>query len=102
MLLTLLGSSLVVRALGADFLRDPWNPYVTALPFALVVFLVWATTCGDAWALPVGVGVASFSAQTHIEYVTLAIPLILFGAALARFPRLPATTRPEPRRAFDA
>ncbi len=81
MLLTLLGATFVVRTLGPDFMRDPWNPYISVLPFTVVVFLTWAMTCGDTWALPVAVAVASFCAQTHIEYVTLAIPLVLFGAA---------------------
>src|SRR5436190_1426307 len=81
MLLTLVGFGVVDRALGADFLRDAWNPFLTVLPFALLVFLTWAMACGDAWALPAGVAVASFCAQTHIEYVTLAVPLVLIGAA---------------------
>jgi hypothetical protein len=36
--------------------------------------------CGDTWALPVGVGVASFLAQTHVGYVALAVPLLVWGA----------------------
>jgi hypothetical protein len=80
MLLTLLGSALVMRTLGADFLRDPWNPYLPVFLFGALIFLVWAMSCGDEWALPVGAGVATFCAQTHIGFVVLALPLFAVGA----------------------
>jgi hypothetical protein len=80
MLITLTGCAVLMRALGPAFLRDPWNPYITVLPFGLLVFLVWAMTCGEAWALPVGVGVASFCIQVHVGYALLAVPLLAWGA----------------------
>jgi len=80
MLVTLVLCALAMRTLGADFLRDPWNTYVTALPFGLLIFLVWAMSCGERWALPVGVIVASFLSQTHVGFVLLAMPLLAFGA----------------------
>jgi hypothetical protein len=79
MLLTLLGSACLMRTLGADFLREPWNPYLPVLLFGALVFLVWAMTCGDVWALPAAAAVATFCAQTHIGYVILALPLFLGG-----------------------
>ena len=79
--LTLLGCALLMRSLGPDEVRLPWNPYLPVLPYALLVFLTWAMTCRDRWALPLAVGVASFVAQTHIGYVALAVPLLGFGAA---------------------
>jgi hypothetical protein len=79
-LVTLLGCALLMRSLGQQFLRDPWNPYITVLPFGLLVFLTWAMTCGEAWALPVGVGVASFCVQSHVGYAPIAIPLLVWGA----------------------
>jgi hypothetical protein len=80
MLVTLLGCALLMRSLGPDEVRLPWNPYVTVLPYGLLVFLTWALTCRDRWALPVAVFVASFVAQTHIGYVALALPLVAYGA----------------------
>ncbi len=80
MLVTLLGCALLMRSLGPDEVRLPWNPYVTVLPYGLLVFLTWALTCRDRWALPVAVFVGSFVAQTHIGYVALALPLVAFGA----------------------
>lgn len=81
MLITLLASGLLVMSLGADLVRDPWNPSVTVLPFGLMIFLTWAMTCGDRWAFPAGVVVASFVAQTHVGYTVLALPLLAWGAA---------------------
>ena len=85
LLCTLLGCGLLVRTLGPDFVRDPWVCYITVIPFGLMVLLSWSMTCGDTWALPVGVAVASFLAQTHVGYVALAVPLLAWGAlCLAR------------------
>ena len=78
---TLAACALLVRTLGIDFLSDPWNTYVTVLPFGLLAFLVWAMACGETWALPVGALVASFLAQTHVGFVVLALPLFAVGAA---------------------
>ncbi len=81
LLCTLLACSLLVRTLGADFLSDPWNPYVTVLPFGLVVLLAWSVACRDVWALPAAAVTASFLAQTHVGFVALALPLVGLGAA---------------------
>ena len=32
MLCTFLASALLMRTLSADFLRDPWNNYITVFP----------------------------------------------------------------------
>ncbi len=80
MLFTLLGIAVLGHALGADFMHNPWNPYITVLPFGLMVLLSWSMTCRDTWALPVGAGVATFLAQTHVGYVALAVPLLVWGA----------------------
>jgi hypothetical protein len=79
LLLTLLANALLMRTLGAEFLQDPWNCFVTTLPFGLLIFLSWAMWRGEAWALPVGVGVASFLAQSHVGFVALAPPVLGWG-----------------------
>ena len=81
LLFTALGLAYLAHTLGADFLRDPWNPYMTVLPFGLLVFLAWELSAGRPWALPLAAGVASFLVQTHVGYVPLAVPLLLGGAA---------------------
>jgi hypothetical protein len=97
MLLLLISATfvlLLVRTLGAQFLRDPWNPYITLLPLLLLVFLVWTLACGDRWALPVSVGVASFVTQTHVGYAPLVAALLVTGfLALFRHERAVAPTR---------
>jgi hypothetical protein len=80
-LCALVGSAILMRSLGADFLQDFWNPFVPALALGLVVFLVWAMTCGERWALPVAVGVGSFVVQVHVGYLPLVVPLLLWGTA---------------------
>ncbi len=79
-LTTLLGCALLLRAFDPDQVRVPWNPWVTVLPYGLVLFLAWAMTGGERWALPVAAGVATFVAQTHVGYVALAVPLVVLGA----------------------
>lgn len=81
MLATLLGVAFLVRTLGAEFLRDPWNPYVTVLPYGLMIYLTWAMLCRRLWALPLAVAVATYLAQTHVGFVALALPLLALGTA---------------------
>jgi hypothetical protein len=63
--------ALVVHTLGPALLRDPWNPWVTVLPFGLLVVATWAAVEGDRAALPVVAVVGSFLSQTHIGFVPL-------------------------------
>jgi len=70
---------LFVRTLGAQFQRDPWNPYVTVLPFLLLLFVAWSLACGDRWALPVAMGVGSFLVQTHVGYALVVAVAIVAG-----------------------
>src|ERR687894_2302804 len=93
MLVTLVGCALLMRTMGPDDLRLPWNPYITVLPYALLVFLTWAMTCRERWALPAAVAVASFTAQTHIGYVALALPLVAVGVAWLVAATVPAGRR---------
>lgn len=57
--------------LGPSFLRDPWNPSVTVLPFLCFVMLVWSATEGDPPALPFGALVGSFLVQAHVGFALL-------------------------------
>jgi hypothetical protein len=68
LVLTAVVLSLFLGGLGPAFLRDVWNPFVTVLPFFLLVFLAWTTSCGDRWAIPVSAVVASFIVQSHVGY----------------------------------
>ena len=80
MLVSLLCSALLIRMLSAEFLQDPWNCFVTTLPFGLLVFLTWAMWRGELWAFPVAAGVFTFLAQAHVGFVPLGAPLLAWGA----------------------
>ncbi|MDQ3461478.1 MAG: hypothetical protein M3471_00355, partial [Actinomycetota bacterium] len=78
---TFLGTALLMRTLGAEFLGDFWNTFITVMPFGLLAFLTWSMLDGDRWALPIGVFVATFLAQTHVGFVVLALLLLALGGA---------------------
>ncbi len=63
--------------LGPAFLRDPWNPSVTVLPFLCFVLLVWSATDGDDVALPFGALVGSFLVQAHVGFAVLVGALVV-------------------------
>ena len=71
-----------VWALGPELLRYPWNPYLTVLPVALLVAVVWGVACGHAWAVPTTAVVATFLVQSHVGYAPVAVALIVTGAVV--------------------
>ncbi len=79
-LCTLVACALALRALTADVVHEFQNIHIVTLPFGLMIFLTWAMTCRESWALPAGVVVAAFLAQTHVGFVALALPLLAAGA----------------------
>src|SRR5205814_884634 len=80
MLCTLLGTSVLIRTLGGDYLRNPWNCFVTVIPYGTMLFLTWAMLNGSVWALPLSTALTTYLAQTHVQYVALAAPLLVVGA----------------------
>jgi hypothetical protein len=95
LLLTAVFVLLLMRTLGAQFLRDPWNPYVTVLPFLLLLFAAWSIACGDRWAIPLAAGVGSFVVQTHVGYALMVTVAVVAGVVGLAFTE---RTRQEPRR----
>ena len=92
-LATAIGLALLCRSVGADFLRDPWNPYITVLPFAALIFLAWSIVCGDVWMLPVAVLVASFIVQSHVGYAALVVVVLGVAMVWRRRSRTPSPRR---------
>ena len=74
------GLALLCTHLGPSFLRDPWNPSITALPFALAIVLAWSAWEGDRVALPVLAFTGSFLVQSHIGFAALVAALWAIGA----------------------
>ncbi len=68
----------LVVTLPAGFLANPWNPYVTILPFGAFVITAWAATCGDRIGLVMAVFIGSFCMQDHIGYVPIVAPLLVW------------------------
>jgi hypothetical protein len=88
-------------SMGSELLYDPWQPHTLVLPFLVLLMLVWSLGCGDVYALPWAVAVASFIAQTHLSYALLVPALLLWGVAtLGVFLRRVRARRPDdwPRR----
>lgn len=72
--------AVLIRSL-ADELVDPWNPWISMLPFGLAMVLAWSVWCDDWWCLPALAAVGSWVVQVHLGY---ALPVLaLFAVAVA-------------------
>ena len=69
--LTMTATAILIHAMGAATIRDPWNPFITLLPLALTVFLVWSVIEGDFWMWPPVAFLVSFELQSHIGYLPM-------------------------------
>jgi hypothetical protein len=69
----------VTAASAATMAADPWNPWITVLPFGLMIVLAWSAWEGDRAAVWWGVVTGSFLAQSHVGYVPLVGALMLVG-----------------------
>ena len=69
--LTMAATAILVHAMGPAMIRDPWNPFITLLPLALTVFLVWSVIEGDFWMWPPLAFLVSFELQSHIGYLPM-------------------------------
>ena len=98
LLCSLIGVMLLARTLGAGFLGDAWNNFIVVFPFALLILLAWSMSCGETWALWVGVAVASFLAQTHVGFVLLGFALLAWGVVTLVVPALRSTGDGDPAR----
>lgn len=78
--LTMGATAILIHAMGPAMIRDPWNPFITLLPLALTVFLVWSVVEGDYWMWPALAFVASFELQSHIGYLPM---LLMLAGAIA-------------------
>ena len=68
-----LAIAVLVHALGAGFLDDPWNPYIIVLPGFAMMLLTWSVAAGDHWMLPLVALTASFTTQTHVSMLAPSI-----------------------------
>ena len=75
--------ALIMHAMGPSMIRDPWNPFITLFPLALIVFLTWSVIEGDHWMWPPLVFCLSFQLQSHIGYLPIVIVLVVVGGVIA-------------------
>lgn len=80
-ILTSAGLGVLLLAVGAPLLRDPWNPWVTPLPFALFVLAVWSTLELDRYGPAIAVLAGSFVVQSHVGYAAIVGALSLLAVA---------------------
>ncbi len=73
------GVAILCTHLGPSFLRDPWNPSITALPFAFVVMLAWSAWEGDGPAVPLLALGGSLLVQSHVGFAALVAALWVIG-----------------------
>jgi hypothetical protein len=65
------GIGIVVRASGAEFFVEPWNPWAAVLPFLWFVLLVAGTIVGHRWMFLGVLVLGSHCVQAHVGYAVL-------------------------------
>ncbi|HEX6311776.1 MAG TPA: hypothetical protein VF152_09125 [Acidimicrobiia bacterium] len=73
--------TVLVHALGADRIADPWEPRVLILPFAFLLFLAFDAASGHPWTLPLAAGVATLVAQAYAALAPAALALFAWAVA---------------------
>jgi len=89
--------AVLMRALGADLLMSPWNPWITIVPTVLVLVLAWSIARRDWPVLPLVIVVASFLVQTHVAYGLIVGATIASALTFALVVKPPKTSRPSRR-----
>jgi hypothetical protein len=85
--LTALVLAVDVEVLDTAVLTDYWNPFISILPFAVAVLLLWRVAAGEWWPVVPAVLVASFVVQAHLSYaapLAAAAAVSVVGAVMAR------------------
>jgi hypothetical protein len=68
--------ALLTRALGAEVLTQPWNPYIPIMWWFAFLLAVWSVACDDLPALPFAVFAGTMCVQTHVSYLGLVLGLV--------------------------
>lgn len=88
----------LLHAMGPQMLRDPWNPYITLLPLALFVLVMWSIAQGDRALWPLALFVASAEFQSHLGYLPIlaavgVVAVVMAVRNRAEVPLLPSSSR---------
>jgi hypothetical protein len=71
--------AVVVHALGADRIADPWEPRSLILPLLLLLFLAFDAADGHPWTVPVAAGVMTLVAQSYAAMAPVAVALFAWA-----------------------
>lgn len=71
----------LIGGYGLDALSQPWNPWVSLLPFTVLLLSTWSAFEGDRWAPVLATAAGSYALQGHIGYLPVTVPIV--GLALA-------------------
>lgn len=85
--------SVLVHALGADRIADPWEPHILILPLAFLLFLAFDAAADHPWTLPLAAGVMTLVAQAYAAMALAAVALFMW-AVVAVVVRNRAQLRP--------
>ena len=66
----------LIGGYGLDGLSQPWNPWVSLLPFTVLLLSTWSTLEGDRWAPVLAVAAGSYALQGHVGYLPVTVPLV--------------------------
>lgn len=79
--------ALLGRAYGADWLTEPWNPYMPMLWWTVFLMAAWSILCDDLPMLPIAVFAGTFCMQTHIPYTGMVggMGVLVVGATVLAF-----------------
>jgi hypothetical protein len=79
--------ALLGRAYGADWLTEPWNPYMPMLWWTVFLMAAWSILCDDLPMLPIAVFAGTFCMQTHIPYTGMVggMGVIVVAATVVAF-----------------
>ena len=69
----------LVHALGADRITDPWEPHVLILPLAFLLFLAFDAAADHPWTLPLAAAVTTLIAQAYAAMAPPAVALFLWA-----------------------
>jgi hypothetical protein len=71
--------TVLVHAIGADRIADPWEPRTLVLPFAFLLFLAFDAAADHPWTLPLTAGVTTLIAQAQAALAPAAVALFAWA-----------------------
>jgi hypothetical protein len=71
--------TVLVHAIGADRIADPWEPHILVLPLAFLLFLAFDAAADHPWTMPLAAGVTTLIAQASAALAPAAVALFAWA-----------------------